>query len=136
MNLPEVPPADDVTEPWWDGTRAHQLLLQRCTQCGHLQHPPRAVCTACSSMEHLDFIEATGGAEIDSYTVVHRSPRPGVEVPYSIARARLDEGPILLTRLVGSNEWQIGDRLALDWLDLADGRALPVFQRPSGDKSM
>jgi uncharacterized OB-fold protein len=132
MNLPEVPPADDVTTGWWDATREHRLTVQVCTQCSHVQHPPRAVCTACSSMDHLALQDAAGTATIDVHTVVHRAPRPDVEVPYTLARVRLAEGPLLLTRLTGSNDWTIGDPVVVDWVDLPDGRALPVFHRTDG----
>lgn len=127
MSLPEVPPADEVTQEWWDATRNHQLTVQRCANCAHVQHPPRALCTSCYSMEHLEMANASGAGEVDSYTVVHRAPRSDVEVPYTVARVRLAEGPILLTRLVGSNDWEIGNAVKVDWVDLPDGRALPVF---------
>lgn len=129
MSLPEVPPADEITKDWWDATGEHRLTVQTCGACGHVQHPPRALCTACDSMEHLSQTDVSGAGEVDSYTVIQRAPRPEVEVPYTVARVRLDEGPILLTRLVGSNDWRIGDQVTVDWVDLPDGRALPVFRR-------
>ncbi|WP_111719558.1 Zn-ribbon domain-containing OB-fold protein [Homoserinimonas sp. OAct 916] len=127
MSLPEVPPADDVTTGWWDATREHRLMVQECTQCGHLQHPPRAVCTACSSMDHLELRETAGTGEVDACTVIHRAPRPDVDVPYTVARVRLTEGPLILTRLVDGDQWAIGDQVNVGWTDLPDGRALPVF---------
>ncbi len=122
-----VPPPDDVTAGWWDATREHRYTLQTC-QCGHAQHPPKALCTACGSMDHLSFADASGRGVVDTWTVVHRAPRPDLETPYTIARIRLDEGPVVLTRLDGT-DWSIGDRVAVGWLDLPDGRALPLFTR-------
>lgn len=126
----EVPPADEVTAAYWEATREHRLTVQSCAACGHRQHPPRAVCTSCSSMEHLAGVDAIGTGKVDACTTVHRPPRPGVEAPYTIARVRLSEGPILLTRLVGRppEEWSVGDPVCVDWVDLPDGRALPVFR--------
>ena len=80
-------------------------------------------------MDHLTLRDASGAGVVDASTVVHRAPRPDVEVPYTVARVRLAEGPILLTRLTGSNDWTIGDAVTVDWVDLPDGRALPVFNR-------
>lgn len=125
----EVPPADEVTAPWWDSTREHRLTVQTCTSCQQVQHPPRAVCTGCSSMDHLTFIDAAGTAQVDACTTIHRAPRTGLEVPYTVARVRLAEGPLLLSRLVGAGEWAIGDAVRVAWADLGDGRALPVFTR-------
>lgn len=125
----EVPPADEVTAPWWEATRDHRLTVQLCTSCGQVQHPPRAVCTGCSSMDQLTWVDAAGTGEVDACTTVHRPPRPDLEVPYTVARVRLTEGPLLLCRLVGPGEWAIGDPVRVSWADLADGRALPVFTR-------
>lgn len=121
----EVPPADELSASWWEATREHRLTVQSCG-CGHVQHPPRGLCTACGSTERLEQVDAAGAGTVDSFTVVHRAPRPGAEAPYVVARVRLAEGPLLLTRLP-LQDWTIGDPVAVDWIDLPDGRALPVF---------
>jgi Predicted nucleic-acid-binding protein containing a Zn-ribbon len=131
--VPEIPAADDVTALWWEATKERRLLVQRCGHCGAAQHPPRALCTGCGRMDGLTWVEATGRGTVDTWTAVYRAPRPGVDVPYVIARVALEEGPILLTRLVGGDpeSWQIGETVEVDWWPAADGRALPVFRRPS-----
>ncbi len=58
--------------------------------------------------------------------MVHRAPRADATPPYVVARVRLAEGPVLLTRLP-DRDWTIGDPVAVAWVDLPDGRALPVF---------
>ncbi len=125
-----LPPADALTEPWWNATREGRLLLQRCEACGGLQHYPRYACVRCGSVE-LGWTESAGDGVVDSFTAVHRAPRAGVPVPYLVARVRLDDGPLLLTNLVevpaDEDAVAIGDRVELRWRDLPDGRALPVF---------
>ena len=32
---------------WFEGTRAHKLLIQHCTSCGTLRHPPLPACAVC-----------------------------------------------------------------------------------------
>jgi uncharacterized OB-fold protein len=132
MKVPDglsAPPPDDVSAPWWAATEERTLLVQECAECGSVQHPPRALCVSCGCLDRLGWRTASGRARVDSWTVVHRSPRPDAELPYVIARVRLAEGPVLLTRLVkGDPEaWGIGDDVVLDWHPLTDGRALPVF---------
>ena len=127
---PDVPAPDDVTADWWDATREHRLTVQGCSACGHVQHPPRALCISCGSLADLTLLPTSGRAVVDAWTVVHRAPRPDVEAPYVVARVRLDEGPILLTRLLGGHTWTIGDEVVVDWHDVPDGRSLPVFRRP------
>ena len=80
----------------------------------------------------LGWVEASGVADIDSFTVVHRAPRPDAATPYVLARVRLVEGPILLTRIEGvdvSTDHPVAcdQPVALAWAPLSDGRALPVF---------
>jgi uncharacterized OB-fold protein len=139
-----LPPVDSTTQPWWDATREQKLLVQRCEDCEHLQHYPRALCTACGGTT-LGWVEASGIGLIDSFTVVHRG-LPGFETPYVVARVRLAEGVVLLTNLVdvdlslsadaGPEELdlaQLDRRIACDapvalrWRPLSDGRNLPVF---------
>jgi len=130
MKPVQVPPADELTAGWWDATRENRLTVQTCGACAGAQHPPRAVCISCGRPDDLALRDATGSGVVDSFTVVHRAPVKDLEVPYVIARVRLDEGPILLTRLEGRDDagsWCIDDRVAVGWVDLADGRALPVF---------
>ncbi len=131
MKPAEVPPGDELTAGWWDATREHRLTLQRCGACSGAQHPPRAVCVSCGSPGELVLCDAAGRGVVDSFPVVHQAPVRDLEVPYVIARVRLDEGPILLTRLEGREDpdaWRIDDRVTVGWVDLADARALPVFR--------
>jgi uncharacterized OB-fold protein len=127
VELVELPPIDAVTAPWWDATREERLLIQDCIACGHLQHYPRALCTACGGTE-LGWVDASGHGTIDSFTVVHRA-LPGFEAPYVVARVRLVEGVILLTNLVEPDVevLRCDDAVDLRWRPLSDGRALPVF---------
>ena len=36
---------------WFEGARAHTLLIQHCTSCGTLRHPPLPACGDCRSLE-------------------------------------------------------------------------------------
>ncbi|GAA0542596.1 Zn-ribbon domain-containing OB-fold protein [Actinomadura livida] len=134
---PDVPAPDEITGPWWEATTEHRLVLQTCSRCVRedgrdrpvgVQHPPRPLCIHCGSDE-LDWVASAGTGVVDACTVVHRAPRPDLAVPYVIARVRLDEGVVLLTRLQERepDEWRIDDPVRVAWVDLDDGRALPVF---------
>lgn len=128
-----VPPADEVSAPFWEATREHRYTVQQCTACEHLQYPPKALCTGCGSMEHLTQVHSEGAGTVDTFTVIHRGPRPELEVPYTVARVRLSEGPVVLTRLEpavpGEQGWTIGAAVAMHWVDLPDGRALPYHRQ-------
>jgi len=127
----DVPPPDEVTAGWWDATSEHRLRVQACGACSGVQHPPRAVCIHCGRTDALGLRDASGHGVVDACTVVHRAPVADLEVPYVVARVRLDEDIVLLTRLEGRDEldsWRIDDPVTVGWIDLPDRRALPVFR--------
>jgi len=106
--LPEPTPE---TQHFWDGCKAGQLLLQRCTACTEAYFPPRPFCPACGSRK-VEVFAASGRGVLWSYVINHR-PRPdfGTE-PHSIAVVKLDEGPRLMTNLVDCPQTQ--EALVLD----------------------
>lgn len=122
-------PTNDTTRGWWEATRERRLVLQTCESCGHRQHRPRAICTACGSLD-LGWSAAIGTGTLLSRTVVHRSPDPDRAPGYVVAIVTLDEGPTMLTNLVGDDAATIplDSPVRVDWQPLLDGRALPVFR--------
>lgn len=121
-----VAPADSQTQAFWDATREGRLIIQRCTACGHHQHYPRSLCTACASTA-LEDVQAAGTGTVYSYTVVHRAPHPAFDPPYVVALIGLDEGPVLLSNLAGAQSVRCDLPVTLVWEDLPDGRKLPLF---------
>jgi uncharacterized protein len=124
-----TPLVHDETRPWWDATQRGELLVQRCTACGHHQHYPRSLCTRCQSTT-LEFVRASGRGTVYSYTVVHRAPHPAFTAPYVIALVRIDEGPVLLTRIVDCPIERVccDMKVTVAWDPLPDGHQLPVFK--------
>jgi uncharacterized protein len=122
-------PQDAITMRWWDATRTGKLLLQKCSACEAVQHPPRSICLGCGSGE-LDWVEASGDGWIDSFTVVARQVMPELPVPYVVARVRLREGPLILTNIVAEDHGALSCEQAVEvsWRPLSDGRQLPVFR--------
>ncbi|WP_284259915.1 Zn-ribbon domain-containing OB-fold protein [Acidocella aquatica] len=88
------------TQNFWDGCRAGELRLQRCRACHQVYFPPRPFCPHCTSRD-LDAFTASGRATLYSYIINHR-PRPdmGTE-PHSIAVVTLEEGPRMMTNIIG-----------------------------------
>ena len=96
-----VPVATPETAHFWDGTNAGELRIQRCTACAEAYFYPRASCPRCSSREVTWFV-ASGRARLHTYLINHR-PAPGFEddAPYAIAVVELEEGPRMMTNIVG-----------------------------------
>jgi len=123
-----VPVPTPETQPFWDGTAAGELRLQRCADCGPYFYP-RPACPGCGSST-VEWFTASGRATLYSYTITHR-PAPGFEAPYAIAVVELAEGPRLMANIVGIDNTP--DNLVLDMdLEVTFERrgeiALPQFR--------
>jgi hypothetical protein len=113
---------------WFDGAREERLALTRCRACGAWS-TPRVVCPKCWSQD-VEVATASGKGEIYSYTVLYRAGRPGfgADVPYVVALVALDEGPRVMTTVVGVEPEQvrIGTRVRAVFERRGD-IAFPVF---------
>ncbi len=105
-----VPVPTPETEHFWTGTKAGELRLQRCNDCGTIYFPPRPFCPNCLS-KSVEVFAASGNATLYSY-VINERPHPAFEGPYSIAVVQLEEGPRMMTNLV--NVAQTPEALVLD----------------------
>lgn len=94
-----LPQSTPETKPFWEGTRAGELRLQRCTACSNVYFPPRPFCPACAART-VEWFKASGKGKLHSYVINHR-PAPGfeAEAPYAIAVVMLDEGVKMMTNL-------------------------------------
>jgi uncharacterized OB-fold protein len=123
------------TQHFWEGTRAGELLLQRCRVCARPYFPPRPFCPRCASRD-VEIFRASGRATLYSY-VIHERPVPGFAPPYAIAVVALEEGPRMMTNLI--DVAQTPEALVLDmplevvFERLDDEISLPLF-RPAGAK--
>lgn len=127
-----LPQPTPETQHFWDGTKQHELRLQRCDQCAHAYFPPRPFCPKCSSRS-VSVFTASGKATLHSYIINHRPPPfAGFEAPYAIAVVELEEGPRLMTNIVDTP--QTPEALELDmplevtFEDVTDEISLPKFR--------
>ena len=142
MNVPTTtqpkarptPHALPTTQPYWDAAEREELHFQRCSDCRLAFLYPRICCPCCGSAA-VGWERASGRATLYSYVINHL-PAPGFEgdAPHVIAIVQLDEGPRLLSNIVGVEA--LPENLPLDMaLQVAfedrSGQNVPVF-RPSG----
>lgn len=102
--------------PMWERMQEGKLSLQACDKCGHVRYPPAPVCPECLS-EHATWESVEGSGTVLSWVVFHRQYFSDFPVPYNAVAVRLDEGPIIVTRLVGAaaeGSW-IGRRVTLQF---------------------
>lgn len=123
------------TRFWWDGVAEQRLLIQRCTACEELRHPPSPCCPACQSFE-WDVVESTGRGVVHSFVVSHHPQHPAFDYPLTVVLVDLAEGTRLVAGYAGqSAEVRIGMAVRVDWVRDAGGTVLPVFVPEGGEVS-
>jgi uncharacterized OB-fold protein len=134
MTAKPVPKPTPDTQNYWDGTAAGELRIQRCDDCGHAYFYPRPYCPECSST-NVTWITSCGRARLHTYLINYYAA-PGFEsdVPYAIAVVELEEGPRMMTNIVGVENTP--ENLVLDMplevtFEARDDYTVPVF-RPVG----
>jgi uncharacterized OB-fold protein len=96
-----IPRPTPETRPYWDGAAAGELRIPRCRPCGEPFMYPRAHCPRCASAD-IEWIKASGRARLHSYLIAHH-PAKGFEdeAPYAVAVVELEEGPRMMSNIVG-----------------------------------
>lgn len=124
-----APGMSDDTRFFWEGARAGKLLIQRCTSCGTLRHPPGPCCPKCQSFD-WDTLEASGMGTVYSFVVMHYPEVPPFEYPNPIGLIELDEGTRLIAQLVGvkPGEIQVGQRVKVEFNTFDGDLVLPQFR--------
>jgi uncharacterized OB-fold protein len=97
-----LPAISSLNRPYWDALKQRELRLQKCAGCGKVWYPPSPLCPACWSRE-FTWERLGGRGRVNSWVVFHQSYFRGYddELPYNVAEVELEEGPRLLTNLVG-----------------------------------
>jgi uncharacterized OB-fold protein len=125
-----LPHPDAMTAPYWTGARARKLLMPYCTDCGKPHFYPRSLCPHCGSAR-LEWKQVSGAGTLYSYTIVNRAPSPAFapDVPYIVGIVELDEGPHLMSNVVGCapDAAKIGMKLKVEFRDAGEDTVLPVF---------
>jgi uncharacterized OB-fold protein len=125
------PKLDQENRAFWTGGGQGQLLIVHCHDCGQYTHPPRLLCRHCQS-ENVAPEPVAGTGTIDTMTINHQPWAKDLEVPYVIARVRLDgvPGVYLTTNIVGSpvQEVHFDDKVRVVFEE-QDGVFYPLFEK-------
>jgi uncharacterized OB-fold protein len=116
---------------FWAATTEGRLLLRKCDDCGAFIWYPRPFCPACSS-HSTSWVQASGQGTVYTFTVVHRSGLPGFRdaLPYVVAYVELEEGPRVMTNVVGCDpaDVTVGMPVRVVFHDTGEGSALFRFE--------
>jgi len=126
-----LPIADGETAPYWEGAKQGTLRIKRCTACDRPFFYPRTYCPRCGS-DATRWMDASGRGHVYSYTVIaHNDVAPFKEwLPYVVALVELDEGPRLVTNIVGcdTRNVKVGQRVEVVFEKIDEAVTLPKFR--------
>ncbi len=125
--LPGITPDN---QPFWEACRRHELSLPRCRDCGHLRLPG-PICPQCLSMDS-DWAPVSGRGKLYTWTVIYQRYHPGFadELPYNVAMIELEEGPKLISSVVGcdNDDLRVGMEVTVIFEDVTGEVTLPKFK--------
>jgi len=128
-----LPRADEFdTREFWAATKNKEFKYQQCDSCQTVVFYPRRHCTGCTDGT-LEWKTATGKGTIYTFSVVRQSYHPFFrnQVPYAVAWIDMDEGPRILSNVVGVtdplNELKIGQAVTVEWEEHEE-LCIPLFK--------
>ncbi len=131
--MPRPRPSTNLDNQFFfDGAKDGKLLIQKCTSCGALRHPPGPMCPSCQSLE-WEAIEASGKGTVYSFVTNHYPQVPSFDYPLNVSLIELEEGVRLVSNVVGveADAVEIGMAVEVEFTAFDDELTLPQF-RPVG----
>jgi len=129
--LPQVEP---YSQAFWDATKQNKLLIQVCGECDSRIFFPRKQCPECWS-EKLDWIEATGKANIYAFSVTYEGVEAAFrdDLPIVLAWVDLPEGIRMQTNIIDCDpdDIEIGQSVEVIFKRATDEITLPFFRPAS-----
>jgi uncharacterized OB-fold protein len=91
----------ELTRPFWEAAKRHELVMPRCKTCDHLFFYPRSECPTCLGND-LEWVGVSGRGRLHSFTIIHQPANATFrnDVPYVYAIVQLAEGPRMISNIV------------------------------------
>lgn len=125
----------DHDRPFWDGLRAHRLMLPYCPDCAVFRYPPAPRCPGCLTAG-LTWREIPGRGTLRAWATARRPFAPGLRVPYTVLQVELDAQPGLMldSTLAGAGDTPLRPGLPVTTVYLDDPRGFTVHAfTPAGE---
>jgi uncharacterized protein len=103
-----LPRLTTLNRPYFEGAAQGELRLQQCADCSNHYFPPSSRCPNCLST-NVSWVKVSGRGVVWSWIVMHQRYFREFEedLPYNVAFIKLEEGPFLMSTVVGMPEDQI-----------------------------
>ena len=117
--------------PYWQAAKEHRLALPKCEDCSQFWFPPSRTCPHCLST-NFSFQNVSGRGKVFSFVTFHRVYRPAFaeDVPYVVALVELEEGPRVLTNILGVTHEDVRCEMPVEVVfdDYDEDVAIPKFR--------
>ncbi len=115
--------------PFWRAADEGRFIAQKCGGCGHLWHPPRAICPDCHSKDRQEQ-ELSGRGTVISWVMPVHPPAFGFDVPPIVVLVETEEGLRFVSNVEGISPeaMRIGLKVAVAFADTRGGHKVPVFR--------
>jgi uncharacterized protein len=133
MGVKPIPLPDDLTRPYWDAAKKHELRIQRCNACQAYRHPPSASCPSCKS-DSYEWAQISGRGVIYSFVIDHRLMVPGFDEPYAVVQVVPEEAQSDVVRITANlrdcdlEDVRIGMNVEVLFEQRTDDVVLPQFR--------
>lgn len=132
---PPVPAVTPAMAPFWEAAKRHELVVQRCVECGSLRFPAREVCSRCLS-RRAEWQRVSGRGTIFSLAIMHQANHPAfaAQVPYAVVVVELAEGARMLSNVVDCpvGDVRIGMPVEVTFEDVSPEVTMPKFRPAAG----
>jgi uncharacterized OB-fold protein/acyl dehydratase len=120
---------------FFEGARDGKLLIQRCSPCGALRHPPGPMCPRCRSLD-WETVQASGKGTVYSFVVNHYPQVPAFDYPLAVALIELEEGVRLVSNVIdiAPEAVEVGLPVEVTFVAFDDDLTLPQFRPVGGDR--
>ena len=126
----QLPAITASNKAFWDAARRHELVAYKCLNCGAL-YSQAIDCTSCDS-PRMEWVKVSGKGQVFTFCVYQQAFHPAWQndIPYNVAYVKLDEGPLLMTNIVGcaGKDIYIGMPVAVVFEDITEEVTLPKFK--------
>lgn len=137
-SVPPPPlPGDPFSEDYLEGLARGELRVQRCSNCGFCQHPPRPVCRRCASLD-LGPARLSGRAVVVDVSDQFEAMDPFADGDLVFQRAVVElieqDGLQLLTKVVTppNRPASVGTLVVADFLSNTSGEPALAFRPDRG----
>ncbi|MFC8435139.1 Zn-ribbon domain-containing OB-fold protein [Streptomyces sp. NPDC057253] len=133
-----LPRVHDLNRAFFLGALDGRLVLQHCDDCGHVWFPSARSCPKCLSKE-ITWKPVSGRGRLWSWVVMHQRYIPAFadDLPYAVAFVELEEGPFMMTSIVGAEPEDLVCDMPVEVVfdQVTDEVALPRFRPVDGTES-